>query len=313
MPKLDGESFSGIHKRDNMKKVVVLTGAGISKESGIPTFRDVKDGLWHEHKIEDVASPIGFMRDPGLVLKFYNERRRKLADVEPNQAHLDIAMLEDYYDVHIITQNIDDLHERAGSTKICHIHGEITKAKTNMNMEKKYDIGYEDINLGDEDEEGYQLRPDVVWFGESVTKLPEAERIARSADIFIIVGTSMAVFPASTLYRLVPQGAPMYIVDPSKPGMSFGREVTFIEENATTGVRKVVSKLVQEVTGGDPIDLNVSTDRRKKGDEVMYAILDEEISFIVEDVDEDKKEYRLVTKNKVKPITIIVNWSELDG
>jgi len=231
-----------------MKKVVILTGAGISKESGVPTFRDMKDGLWHEHKVENVASPMGFMKNPELVLEFYNERRQKLTSVEPNQAHIDIATLEDYYNVHIITQNVDDLHERGGSSNICHIHGELTKAKTNMTPDKTYDIGYKDINMGDLGEDGVQLRPDVVWFGESVTKLPEAERIARSADIFIIVGTSLAVQPAANLVFLAPKDAPIYIVDPIKPSYvpAYQDRITHIEQPATVGVAQVVGQLIKE-------------------------------------------------------------------
>ena len=229
------------------KRIVILTGAGVSKESGIPTFRDMTDGLWNSHKIEDVASPMGFLRDPGLVLQFYNERRQKLADVQPNQAHHDIVALEDYYDVQIVTQNIDDLHERAGSTNVLHIHGELTKAKTNMSPDKIYDIGYNDINLGDLGEDGYQLRPDVVWFGESVTKLPDTERIARSADIFMIVGTSLVVYPAAGLVLLAPKTAPIYFIDPNKPSqMMYQDRVTFIQEPATTGVAKAVGELIKK-------------------------------------------------------------------
>lgn len=229
------------------KRIVVLTGAGVSKESGIPTFRDMTDGLWHQHKIEDVASPMGFLKNPELVLEFYNERRRKLTEVKPNQAHYDLATLEEYYDVKIITQNIDDLHERGGSSNICHIHGEITKARTNMSPDKIYEIGYDDINIGDLGEDGYQLRPDIVWFGESVTRLPEAEKIARSADIFIIVGTSLVVFPAAGLILLAPKTAPIYFVDPTRPdNMMYGDRIKFIQEPATTGVAKVVGELISK-------------------------------------------------------------------
>lgn len=230
-----------------MKRIVILTGAGISKESGIETFRDAQDSLWNNHSIEEVATPMGFLKDPGLVLEFYNQRRKQLATVEPNQAHIDLASLEDYYDVQLITQNVDDLHERGGSSNILHIHGELTRAKTNMNPDKSYDIGYNDINLGDLDEEGYQLRPDVVWFGEMVTKLSEAERIARSADIFIIVGTSLGVFPAAGLMMLAPKTTPIYLIDPNVPeGMIYQDRVTFIQEPATIGVAKVVGELIEK-------------------------------------------------------------------
>lgn len=229
------------------KRIVILTGAGISKESGIPTFRDMTDGLWNSHKVEDVASPMGFLKNPGLVLEFYNERRRKLTEVEPNQGHLDLVQLEDYYDVQIITQNIDDLHERAGSSNILHIHGEITKAKTNMSPDKKYDIGYNDINLGDLGDDGYQLRPDVVWFGEGVTLLPKAEELSESADIFMIIGTSLVVHPASSLVLYAPKTAPIYFIDPVKPAyMMYEDRVTFIQEPATTGVAKAVGELIKK-------------------------------------------------------------------
>lgn len=230
-----------------MKKIVILTGAGISKESGIETFRDAQDSLWNNHKVEDVATPMAFIRDPELVLKFYNERRQQLGTVVPNQAHKDLVQLEDYYHVDIITQNIDDLHERGGSSNILHLHGQITKAKTNMTPDKIYDIGYDDINMGDLGEDGYQLRPDVVWFGESVPAINDAERITRGADIFIIIGTSLGVYPAATLHRLTPKGTPIYIVDPNTPeGMIYEDRVTFIQESATVGVARVVGELIEK-------------------------------------------------------------------
>lgn len=230
-----------------MKRIVILTGAGISKESGIPTFRDAKDGLWRDHKIEDVASPMGFMKYPGMVLDFYNERRKKAEECKPNQGHLDLVQLEDYYDVQIITQNIDNLHEQAGSTNICHIHGCINQAKTNMSPDKIYEIGFDDINEGDLGDDGYQLRPNVVWFGESVTELPNAERIARSADVFVIIGTSLKVFPAAGLVMLAPKDAPIYFIDPNKPdNMMYGDRITFFQEPATTGVAKMVGELMEK-------------------------------------------------------------------
>lgn len=230
----------------NNKKIVILTGAGISKESGIETFRDSKTSIWNNHKVEDVATPMGFLKNPELVLEFYNQRRRQLAGVEPNQAHIDLATLEDYYDVQIITQNIDDLHERAGSSNILHLHGSLTEAKTNMDPEKIRDIGYEDISLGDVDEEGYQLRPNVVWFGESVTKLTDAERILKTADIYAIIGTSLEVYPASMFHRQVPQGTPIYLIDPNVPssGAISINSINFIQEPATTGVAKFVGELI---------------------------------------------------------------------
>lgn len=236
-----------------MKKIVILTGAGISKESGIETFRDSKDSLWNNHKVEDVATPAAFSKNPGLVLEFYNARRRQLASVEPNQAHIDLVSLEDYYDVQIITQNIDNLHERAGSTNVLHIHGELTKARSVKYTHKTspfdeiIDIGYNDINLGDVNDDGVQLRPDVVWFGEAVTKLPDAERLARSADIFAVIGTSMVVFPAANLVLLAPKKTPLYFIDPVKPSqMIYENRATFIQEPATIGVAKMVSELVEK-------------------------------------------------------------------
>jgi len=230
-----------------MKRIVILSGAGLDKESGIETFRDSEDSLWNNYKVEDVATPMGFLKDPGLVLDFYNQRRRQLAAVEPNQAHYDLATLEDYYDVVHITQNVSDLLERGGSTNILHIHGELTKAKTNMTPDKIYDIDYNDINLGDLGEDGCQLRPDVVWFGESVTKLTDAERIAKTADIFIIIGTSLGVFPAAGLMMLAPKTTPIYLVDPNVPeGMIYQDRVTFIQEPATVGVAKLVSELIEK-------------------------------------------------------------------
>lgn len=230
-----------------MKRVVILTGAGISKESGIETFRDAQDSLWNNYKVEDVATPMGFLKNPEMVLEFYNERRKQLAGVEPNQAHIDLSELEDYYDVKIITQNIDDLHERGGSTDVLHLHGSLTEAKTNMSPDKIYNIGYKDINIGDEGEDGVQMRPNVVWFGESVPAINDAERITKSADVFIIIGTSLGVYPAATLHRLTPKDTPIYIVDPSVPeNMIYEDRVTLHQEPATTGVAKVVDELIKK-------------------------------------------------------------------
>jgi len=229
-----------------MKRIVILTGAGISKESGIDTFRDSKESLWNNHRVEDVATPMAFIKDPGMVLEFYNQRRRILGEVEPNQAHYDLVQLENYYDVQIITQNVDDLHERAGSSNILHLHGSLTEAKTNMNPEKIYHIGYEDINLGDTDEEGYQLRPNVVWFGESIPKINDAERLLRSADIFVIIGTSLEVYPASMFHTQIPRGTPIYLIDPNVPnsGSISIKSIEFIQEPATIGVAKLVGELI---------------------------------------------------------------------
>ncbi len=228
------------------KKIVVLTGAGISAESGISTFRDA-GGLWEGYDVYEVASPQGWAKNKEVVLKFYNERRRQLENVEPNAAHFALAKLEDKYDVTIITQNVDNLHERAGSKKIIHLHGELTKARSTIPPYNVYDIGYKDLNLGDVCEKGGQLRPHVVWFGESVPLMTEAARIAGDAEIFIIVGTSLVVYPAAGLIEYVPYNAPKYLIDPAKPHVyGVHKNLEFIVEKATVGTQKLVDKLLNE-------------------------------------------------------------------
>lgn len=227
------------------KKIAILTGAGISKESGIETFRDA-DGLWNNHSIDDVATPNGWLKNEELVLQFYNERRKQLATVEPNEAHKQLVRLEEKYDVSIITQNIDNLHERAGSKKILHIHGKLTEAKSSGNHDTIKDIGYEDIKLGDECEEGFQWRPNVVWFGEAVPLITTAEGLAYDSDIFIIVGTSLAVYPAAGLFGRTKQGTPIYVIDPSDMPILGKENVTYIKEVATKGVTELVEKLLSE-------------------------------------------------------------------
>lgn len=197
-----------------MKKIVVISGAGISKESGIQTFRDSKDSLWNNYKIEDVATIEAWRKQPDVVLDFYNQRRKQLQDVEPNDAHFLISKLESKYNVNIITQNVDDLHERAGSTNILHLHGELTKAQSSLNPNIIKDIGYEEINIGDKCEKGSQLRPHIVWFGELVPKLSKAKDIVYDADILIIVGTSFTVYPAASLMTYSKSDTPIYIIDP---------------------------------------------------------------------------------------------------
>ena len=195
------------------KHIVVLTGAGMSAESGVKTFRD-HDGLWEGHDVMQVASPEGFRQNPELVLDFYNQRRRQLKDVEPNQAHKDLAELEHDYKVTIVTQNVDDLHERAGSTDVVHLHGELLKIRSTGNYN---DIKHwaEDINLGDTCNKGYQLRPHIVWFGEMVPILEKAIEITEKADILVIIGTSMQVYPAASLANYVPNNTPIYFIDPN--------------------------------------------------------------------------------------------------
>lgn len=229
-----------------MKKLVILTGAGISQESGIKTFRD-SNGLWENHKIEDVASPEGWEKNPELVLEFYNQRRRQLAEVEPNEAHKLLVKLEEKYDVTIVTQNVDDLHERAGSKKILHLHGQLTKARSTGESKKIFDIGYNDIKLGDKCEEGFQLRPHIVWFGENVPNMPTADGLAYDSDIFVIIGTSLVVYPAAGLVKWTHMKTPIYVVDPGE--IKFvGRAdtTTFIKKTATEGVKELVDKLMTQ-------------------------------------------------------------------
>lgn len=217
-----------------MKHIVVLTGAGMSAESGIKTFRD-EDGLWEGHDVMQVASPEGFKRNPELVLDFYNQRRRQLKTVEPNQAHKDLAALEEDYKVSIITQNIDDLHERAGSKEVIHLHGELFKVRSTRNHE---DIKNwtEDLNLGDNCENDFQLRPHIVWFGEEVPMIEPAMDICATADILLIIGTSMQVYPAAGLMHYVQSDVPIYFIDP-KPAMSSSGKVTVIAKSATVGMK----------------------------------------------------------------------------
>lgn len=221
------------------KKLVVLTGAGISAESGIATFRD-SDGLWNKYRVEDVATPEAFAKDPELVLDFYNYRRRELLKTEPNGAHIGLAELENTYDVYIITQNIDNLHERAGSSKVLHLHGELMKACTGNDFHTTYDLSPEnpDIHLGDTDPNGHQLRPHVVWFGEAVPMIEPAIQQARQADIFVVIGTSLNVYPAAGLLNYVPKGRPVYLIDP-KPVTTSNPDICFLQTTATEGVAKL--------------------------------------------------------------------------
>ena len=229
------------------KRIVVLTGAGVSAESGISTFRD-SNGLWENHDINEVATPEGWERNPSLVLEFYNQRRRQLKNVEPNAAHYSIAKLEEKYDVTVVTQNVDNLHERAGSTKIIHLHGELTKAKSSENPHYVTDIGYDDIHIGDLCDKGYQLRPHVVWFGEAVPKIYEASKIAALADIFLVVGTSLVVYPAAGLIEYVPVNTMKYIIDPVRPAVySSFKNLEFIVDKATIGTPPLVEKLLKEI------------------------------------------------------------------
>jgi NAD-dependent deacetylase len=227
------------------KKIVVLTGAGISAESGLKTFRD-SDGLWEGYNIEEVATPLGWKKNPQLVLDFYNLRRKNVAEAEPNAAHLGLAELEKDFDVHIITQNIDDLHERAGSTNVLHLHGEIFK----MRSERSHSLVKEikgDILLGDCAEDGCQYRPHIVWFEEPVPKIEEAIPIVGSADIFVVVGTSLVVYPAAGLVNYAKWEIPKFIIDKQIPYTSSLFNLVEIEKPATEGVRVMIEMLATRV------------------------------------------------------------------
>jgi len=228
-----------------MKNIVVLTGAGISAESGIKTFRDA-DGLWEGHDIMEVASPIGWAKNPNLVLDFYNKRRSQLLSVQPNLGHASLTLLEDKFNIQIITQNVDDLHERAGSSKVLHLHGELLKVRSVKNSSLVYNWKKE-LFLGDLCEENSQLRPHIVWFGEEVPMLEKAIEITSQADVLIIIGTSMQVYPAASLINFVPANTPIYFIDP-KPTIQSNNysNLTVVAEKASTGVEKVVNELIRE-------------------------------------------------------------------
>lgn len=227
------------------KKIVVLTGAGISAESGIKTFRDA-GGLWEGHDVMEVASPQGWMNNPELVLDFYNKRRRQLQEVQPNEAHHALVELEAAYDVHVVTQNVDDLHERAGSRQVVHLHGELLKVRS----EKDHRLVYEwreDLKIGDTCEQGHQLRPHIVWFGEMVPMMEVAAELTAAADVILIVGTSMQVYPAAGLVGLAAEHAEVYYVDP-RPALNYElqqqQRLRILAENATVGVRQIVEELL---------------------------------------------------------------------
>jgi NAD-dependent deacetylase len=227
-----------------MKNLVVLTGAGISSESGIKTFRD-SGGLWEEYDVMDVATPEAWYSNRDLVLRFYNDRRRQLKEARPNDAHKGLAALENHFNVHIITQNIDNLHERAGSTNVLHLHGELTKARSTVDPTLLYNIGYKDINPGDYCDKGSQLRPHVVWFGEEVPNMEDAVRLAEKADIFVVIGTSLNVYPAAGLVDYAPQKAPIYVIDPNDIAIPLTRKVNIIRKKAVEGVSILSTKLIQ--------------------------------------------------------------------
>jgi NAD-dependent deacetylase len=221
------------------QKLVVLTGAGISAESGLKTFRD-SDGLWEGFAIEDVATPGAWYKSPQRVLEFYNDRRRNVAAAVPNTAHFGLARLEELFDVQIITQNIDDLHERAGSTKILHLHGEIFKMRSEFDEEHIFDIR-DDIHIGDQAPDGGQFRPHIVWFGEAVPMIEPAIELTRLADIFLVVGTSLVVYPAASLLHYVGPEIPVYIIDKVIPQTSYRKGITAIEKPATEGMAELIN------------------------------------------------------------------------
>lgn len=224
-------------------KIVVLTGAGISAESGLKTFRD-SDGLWEGYHIHDVATPEAWERNPELVQEFYNERRRQVLAAQPNQAHQILAELEKNFDIEIITQNIDDLHERAGSTKVTHLHGIITKSQSDRKSNLTYQINGSEINMGDLCELGSQLRPHVVWFGEAVPMIEVAADICQQADVFVLIGTSLAVYPAAGLIDFIPKGVTKYIIDPRTPDVKRYQNVIAIQKNAVQGVAELKHMLL---------------------------------------------------------------------
>ncbi|MGV6828607.1 MAG: SIR2 family NAD-dependent protein deacylase [Flavobacteriales bacterium] len=220
--------------------IVVLTGAGISAESGLKTFRD-SNGLWEGHNVMEVASPQGWNKNPKLVLDFYNQRRRQLLEVQPNYAHIALAELENSHPVTIITQNVDDLHERAGSSKVIHLHGELFKVRSEQNEAVLYQWK-KDLTLGDVDYKGNQLRPAIVWFGEAVPMMEAAIQEVQKASILIIIGTSMQVYPAASLLSYAPVTSNIFFVDPN-PTISSSERITVFAEKATHGVPKVIAQL----------------------------------------------------------------------
>lgn len=231
-----------------MKHLVVLSGAGMSAESGIKTFRDM-GGLWEEYDVMEVASPQAWEQNPELVLRFYNERRKKLFEAKPNEGHMELAKLEKYFKVQIITQNVDDLHERAGNKNVLHLHGELKKVRSTIDPKLIYTMDNWELKLGDNCEKGSQLRPHIVWFGETVPAISEASIICEKADIFVVVGTSLNVYPAAGLIDYIPSGAPIFLIDPND--VKTNKEFTFIKEKASVGVKKLIEILKENYVNDD--------------------------------------------------------------
>ncbi len=233
-----------------MKNLVVLTGAGMSAESGISTFRD-SNGLWERYPVEQVATPEGYAANPKLVIDFYNERRKQLLEVKPNRGHELLAELEQNFNVTIITQNVDNLHERAGSTHVVHLHGELTKVTSsyqpnNPNYIKELKPEQYEVKMGDTAEDGSQLRPFIVWFGEAVPMIETAIHYTEQADIFVIIGTSLNVYPAAGLLNYVPYGVPVYLIDPKEVKINSGRQVNVIRKGASEGVYELKKILLKD-------------------------------------------------------------------
>ena len=228
-----------------MKKLVVLTGAGMSAESGLRTFREM-GGLWEEHDVYEVASPGGWQRDRAMVLRFYNERRKQLLETKPNRGHLGLVELEQYFEVWVVTQNVDDLHERAGSSRILHLHGELRKSRSTTDPALVYDIDGWKLMEGDLCEKGSQLRPHVVWFGEAVPAIEEAARVVSTADILVIIGTSMNVYPAAGLINYVPGSVPIYVIDPNEVSIAGHPQIRVIQKNAGEGVQLLAKEIRNE-------------------------------------------------------------------
>ena len=228
-----------------MKKLIILSGAGMSAESGVKTFRD-DDGLWQNHRFEDVASPIAWQNDPELVMEFYNQRRKQLFEVEPNPGHLALVRLEKKFDVEIITQNVDDLHERAGSSNVLHLHGELKKVRSTIDPNLVYTMDQWELKMGDKCEKGSQLRPHIVWFGEAVDMIGPAVEIVSKADIVLVIGTSMVVYPAAGLINYVSDDVPKFYVDPKAFQVSGISNLEVIRKKAGVGVPELVDRLLSE-------------------------------------------------------------------
>ncbi len=231
-----------------MDKIVVFTGAGISAESGLQTFRD-SGGLWEQYNVIDVATPEAWQKNPKLVLEFYNKRKEQILKAKPNMAHRDLVRLEEAYDVQIITQNIDDLHERAGSSNVLHLHGEITKVRSTVDSNLVYDYGHKKIHINDLCDKGSQLRPHIVWFGEAVPNMDEAYKIVSDADILIVVGTSLVVYPAAGVINFASKECRKYIVDPHKLSIEGLDNCKQILSTASQGVSKLVRQLLANDDG----------------------------------------------------------------